>query len=85
MVFVRILCIQEKDGSASSEPSYLLYRKDRLRRSLELKWARMEAGTLNRRLWLEDIKTFFGDFAPLHIFSGYACISIRGNTRHVCQ
>ena len=29
--------------------AFLLYRKDRLRRSLELKKARTEAGTTNRR------------------------------------
>ena len=39
--------------------SFLLYRKDRLRRSLELKKAREEAGTKIRRHCLEDIKTFY--------------------------
>ena len=31
------------------QDSFLLYRKDRLRRSLELKKARTEAGTTSRR------------------------------------
>ena len=34
----------------ASQDSFLLYRKDRLRRSLELKKARTEAGIANRRL-----------------------------------
>ena len=34
----------------TNEAFFLLYRKDRLRRSLELKRARTEAGTTSRRM-----------------------------------
>ena len=40
-------------------PYFLLYRKDRLRRSLELKMARQAAGIKTGRHCLEDIKTFY--------------------------
>ena len=42
---------QKYNGSKTRNyfTAYLLYRKDRLRRSLELKNARTEAGTTTRR------------------------------------
>ena len=39
--------------------AFSLYRKDRLRRSLELKRARTEAGIKTRRYCLENVKTFY--------------------------
>ena len=39
-----------RKGGIKRIPPFLLYRKDRLRRSLELKKARTEAGTTSGRL-----------------------------------
>ena len=45
--------------SVSEDDAFLLYRKDRLWRSLKLKIARTEAGINIGRHCLEDIKTFY--------------------------
>ena len=57
--FVEICKKVGKSELAAAVALYLLYRKDRLRRSLELKIARGSAGINAGRHCLEDIKTFY--------------------------